>query len=112
MYLCHSKFLDMYAIVEIAGQQIKVSPNQEVFVNRLGGNAGDKLNFDKVLLLSGDAGTTVGSPTVSGSAVSATIVEHLKADKVTVFKKKRRKGYRVKNGFRASLTKIKIDTIA
>lgn len=102
----------MYAIVEIGGHQFKVAQNQEIFVLKLDGNAGDKVNFDKVLLVSGDAGITVGSPTVSGAAVSATIVEHQKGDKVIVFKKKRRKGYKVKNGFRQSFTKVKIDTIA
>ena len=85
----------MYAIVEIGGHQFKVAQNQEIFVLKLDGNAGDKVNFDKVLLISGDAGTKVGAPTVSGSSVSATIVEHQKGDKVIVFKKKRRKGYKV-----------------
>lgn len=102
----------MYAIVEIGGHQFKVAQNQEIFVLKLDGNAGDKVNFDKVLLVSGDAGTKVGAPTVSGAAVSATILEHAKGDKVIVFKKKRRKGYKVKNGFRQSYTKLKIDAIA
>mgnify|MGYP002479179032 FL=1 len=102
----------MYAIVEIGGHQFKVAQNQEIFVYKLDGNAGDKVNFDKVLLVSGDAGTKVGAPTVSGAAVSGTIVEHTKGDKVIVFKKKRRKGYKVKNGFRQSYTKVKIDAIA
>ena len=102
----------MYAIVEIGGHQFKVVQDQEIFVLKLDGNAGDKVNFDKVLMLSGDAGTKIGAPTISGSSVSATIVEHQKGDKVIVFKKKRRKGYKVKNGFRASFTKVKIDAIA
>jgi len=102
----------MYAIVEIAGQQFKVSSNQEIFVHRLEGNEGDKLNFDKVLLLSGDQGITVGQPTVDGVSVSATILNHLKGDKVIVFKKKRRKGYKVKNGHRQYFTKIQINEIA
>ena len=102
----------MYAIVEIAGQQFKVKSNQEIFVHRLEGNEGDKLSFDKVLLVSGDTGTKVGQPTIDGMSVSATILGHAKGDKVIVFKKKRRKGYKVKNGHRQSFTKIKINEIA
>jgi large subunit ribosomal protein L21 len=102
----------MFALVEIGGHQFKVSSNQEIYVYKLDGNAGDKVTFDRVLLVSNDGGTTVGTPTISGTVVSATIVEQLKDDKVLVFKKKRRKGYKVKNGFRQSLTKIKIDSIA
>lgn len=101
----------MYAIVEIAGQQIKVEPNQEVFVNRLEGIPGDSVSFDKVLLVDNAGAVRVGSPTVAGSSVSATIVEHLKGDKVIVFKKKRRKGYKVKNGHRQYLTKLKINSV-
>lgn len=102
----------MYAIVEIAGQQIKVENGQEVFVNRLGGSAGDSIKFDKVLLVNNGGAVRVGNPTVSGSAISGTIIDHVKADKVIVFKKKRRKGYKVKNGHRQALTKIKIEGIA
>ena len=102
----------MYAIVEIAGQQFKVQNNQEIFVHRLEGNEGDKLSFDKVLLVSAETGTTVGKPTVEGVAVSATILSHDKGDKVIVFKKKRRKGYKVKNGHRQCFTKIRINEIA
>lgn len=102
----------MYAIVEIAGQQFRVENNQEIFVHRLEGNAGDALNFDKVLLISGEEGTRVGTPTVDGASVSATIVGHDRGDKVIVFKKKRRKGYRVKNGHRQSFTRIRINAIA
>ena len=102
----------MYAIVEIAGQQMKVEQGQELFVNRLAGSAGDSVKFDKVLLVNDGGAVRVGSPTVSGSAISGTILDHLKGDKVIVFKKKRRKGYKVKNGHRQALTKIKIDSIA
>jgi len=102
----------MYAVVEIAGQQFKVSQGEEIFVHRLEGSEGDKVSFDKVLLTGGDSGVTIGSPTVAGGVVSGTILEHLKGDKVIVFKKKRRKGYKVKNGHRQYLTKIKIDAIA
>lgn len=102
----------MYAIVEIAGQQFKVQQGQEIFVNRLSGEAGDSLTFDKVLMTVDGAATNVGTPTLSGAKISATIVEHMKGDKVVVFKKKRRKGYRVKNGHRQYLSKIKINNIA
>jgi large subunit ribosomal protein L21 len=102
----------MFALVEIGGHQFKVASNQEIFVYKLAGNEGDKVTFDKVLLISDDNGTKVGAPNIDGVAVSATIVEQLKDDKIIIFKKKRRKGYKVKNGFRQSLTKIKIDSIA
>ncbi|HMV03036.1 MAG: 50S ribosomal protein L21 [Chitinophagales bacterium] len=102
----------MFALVEIGGHQFKVSSNDEIFVYKLDGKEGDKITFDKVLLVSDAAGTKVGTPKVDGVVVSATIVEQLKDDKVIVFKKKRRKGFKVKNGFRQSLTKIKIDSIA
>jgi large subunit ribosomal protein L21 len=101
----------MYAIVEIAGQQFKVAKDQQIFVHRLEGKEGDKLTFDKVLLTDDKGKVTVGAPVISGAKVNATIVEHLKGDKVIVFKKKRRKGYRVKNGHRQYLTSIKIDSL-
>ena len=101
----------MYAIVSIAGQQFKVTSGQEIFVHRLAAEAGDKVTFDDVLLIENEAGVQIGAPTLSAS-VSATVVDHQKGDKVIVFKKKRRKGYRVKNGHRQSFTKIKIDSIA
>jgi len=102
----------MYAIVEIGGFQFKVQPGQQIFVNRLSGGEGDKVSFDKVLLTDNEGVVTVGTPTLSGAAVTATITKQLKGDKVIVFKKKRRKGYKVKNGFRQSLTQIKIESIA
>lgn len=102
----------MYAIVEIAGQQFKVESGQEIFVHQLDSEAGDSVSFDKVLLVDRDGDVSVGTPTVSGTAVKATVVEHVKGDKVIVFKKKRRKGYQVKNGHRQCFTKIKIDSIA
>jgi len=101
----------MYAIVEIAGQQFKVAKDQKVFVHRLPGEAGDKVSFDKVLLLD-DGKVTLGAPAIKGAGVTAKILGHLKGDKVIVFKKKRRKGYRVKNGHRQYLTEIQIDSIA
>ena len=100
----------MFAIVEIAGQQFKVEQGQEIYVHRLQGNAGDAVNADRVLITSDGDKTTVGTPNLK-TTVKATILEHVKDDKVIVFKKKRRKGYRVKNGHRQALTKIKIESI-
>ncbi len=100
----------MYAIVEMVGQQFKVAKDQKVFVHRLQGEEGSKVTFDNVLLL--DNGTvTIGAPTIEGAAVTAKILSHLKGDKVIVFKKKRRKGYRKKNGHRQSFTEIQIESI-
>ena len=100
----------MFAIVEIAGLQYKVEQNQKLFVNRLKGDKGGKVSFDKILLTVNGA-ITVGAPAVSGITVEAEILDHVKADKVIVFKKKRRKGYEVKNGHRQSLTQIQITGI-
>jgi large subunit ribosomal protein L21 len=100
----------MFAIVEIAGLQYKVEQDQKLFVNRLKGDKGGKVSFDKVLLTVNGA-ITVGAPAVGGITVEAEILDHVKADKVIVFKKKRRKGYQVKNGHRQSLTQIQITGI-
>ena len=100
----------MFAIVEIAGLQYKVEQDQKLFVNRLKGDKGGKVSFDKVLLTVNGA-ITVGAPAVSGITVEAEILDHVKADKVIVFKKKRRKGYKVKNGHRQQLTQIQIVSI-
>ena len=102
----------MYAIVEIAGQQFKVEKDQQLFVHRLEGKEGAKVSFDNVLLIDNKGKVNVGAPVIAGANVSATIVEHLKDDKVIVFKKKRRKGYKVKNGHRQYLTKIQIEGIS
>jgi large subunit ribosomal protein L21 len=102
----------MYAIVDIAGQQFKVEKDQEIFVHQLDGKSGDKVSFDQVFLTESAGKVSVGTPTVKGAKVNAEIIEHLKDDKVIVFKKKRRKGYKVKNGHRQSLTKIKINSVA
>ena len=101
----------MYAIVEIAGHQFKVEKDQKVFVNRLQTEEGKKVNFDNVLLLADGRKVTVGAPAIDGAQVGAKVLKHLKGDKVIVFKKKRRKGYRVKNGHRQSLTEIQIESI-
>ena len=101
----------MLAIVTIAGQQFKVEEGQEIFVHQLDASAGDNVSFDNVhMLINGDS-TSVGTPVISGASVGATVLNHQKGDKVIVFKKKRRKGYQVKNGHRQSFTKIKIDSI-
>ena len=99
----------MFAIVTIAGQQFKVKQNDELFVHRLEGNAGDKVEFSDILMVSSDGNITVGN---NAAKVQAEIIDHLRGDKVIIFHKKRRKGYQKKNGFRESLTKIKINEIA
>lgn len=101
----------MYAIVDIAGQQFKVEKGQQIFVHRLDGEEGVNVNFEKVLLLDNEGAVKVGSPVVEGVSISAKIIEHLKGDKVLVFKKKRRKGYQKMNGHRDYLTKIAIEDI-
>lgn len=101
----------MYAIVEMAGQQFKVEKDQQVFVHRLEGKEGSKVTFDNVLLIDNGGKVNVGAPAIKGATVVATVLEHVKGDKVIVFKKKRRKGYKVKNGHRQYLTSIKINSI-
>ncbi|MFK8039122.1 MAG: 50S ribosomal protein L21 [Crocinitomicaceae bacterium] len=101
----------MYAIVEIAGQQFKVEKDQQVFVHRLNATEGDKIKFDDVYLIDDNGSITVGAPAISGAQVSASVLRHLKGDKVIVFKKKRRKGYKKKNGHRQYLTEVKIESI-
>lgn len=102
----------MFAIVSIAGQQFKVEGGQKIFVHRLDAKEGDKLTFDQVLLTSDGNQTNVGTPVLSGSSVSATVLEEVvKGDKVIIFKKKRRKGYRLKKGHRQQFTLLQIDSI-
>ncbi|TNF46362.1 MAG: 50S ribosomal protein L21 [Bacteroidetes bacterium] len=101
----------MYAIVEIAGQQFKVQKDQKIFVHRLDAEAGSKVTFDKVLLVDNSGKINVGAPAIAGAKVTAEVIDHLKGDKVIVFKKKRRKGYRKKNGHRQSFTAITIKDI-
>ena len=100
----------MYAIVEIAGQQFKVKKDQKVFVHRLQEKEGTKVSFNNVLLID-DGKVTIGAPAIKDASVEAKILSHLKGDKVIVFKKKRRKGYQVKNGHRQYLTEIQIESI-
>ena len=100
----------MYAIVNIKGQQVKVEEGAELFVNLIDAQQGDQLAFDEVLLIENDGNVKVGTPLLKAK-VQATVLDHVKGDKVIVFKKKRRKGYRVKNGHRQQFTKIKVDSI-
>ena len=101
----------MYAIVEIAGQQFKVEKDQQLFVHRLEGKEGDKVDFHNVLLIDDNGNINVGAPAIDGAKVTAKILQHLKGDKVIVFKKKRRKGYKKSNGHRQYLTQIEVDAI-
>ena len=100
----------MYAIVDISGKQFKVQQDTKLYVPRQKADVGDTLTFDRVLLVSGDD-VQVGAPTVSGASVTAKVLGHVQGDKVIVFKKKRRKGYRVKNGHRQPYTQISIDAL-
>ncbi|MDL2314730.1 50S ribosomal protein L21 [Bacteroidales bacterium OttesenSCG-928-C19] len=101
----------MYAIVEIAGKQFKVQKDQKIFVNRLKAEEGSQITFDTVMLKDNDGQIEIGQPTISGASISATVIKHLKGDKVLVFKKKRRKGYQKANGYRDYLTQIQINSI-
>jgi len=101
----------MYAIVDISGQQFKVSKEDTIVAFRVQGDEGADVEFDKVMLLSSDEGTRVGAPFVDGAKVTATIVNHKKGKTVIVFKKKKRKGYHVKNGHRQPLTTLRIKEI-
>jgi large subunit ribosomal protein L21 len=101
----------MYAIVEIAGKQFKVAKDQYIYAPKLEGDAGTAVNFDKVLLVDDGGAINIGAPMLSGVSVSGKILEHVKGNKVIVFKKKRRKGYVVKNGHRQQFTKVQIENI-
>ncbi len=101
----------MYAVVNISGHQVKVDKGQRLRVPRLQAEEGSTQEFDEVLLVSGDGGTKVGSPTVEGASVSATVVGHGRGDKIIVFKKKRRKKYRRRTGHRQDYTEIQVEDI-
>ena len=101
----------MYVIVDIAGQQFKVKKDQTLFVHRLAQDEGASIEFDKVLLSDNDGDVKVGAPVVAGAKVTAKILAHVKGDKVKVFKKKRRKGYKKLNGHRQFFTQIQIEDI-
>ncbi len=102
----------MYAIVEIAGHQFKIEKDQKLFVNRMENEEGSELEFDQVLLLADEDNFKVGTPVVEGAVVKAKVLEHVKADKIKVFKKKRRKGYQKMNGHRQPMTQIQIEEIS
>ncbi len=101
----------MYAIVEIGGQQLKVEKQAKVFVNLIDSEEGSTVSFDKVLLVDNDGDIKVGQPVLQGANVSAKVLQHVKGDKVIVFKKKRRKGYKKLNGHRQNYTQIQIEEI-
>ncbi|MBL7853565.1 MAG: 50S ribosomal protein L21 [Cyclobacteriaceae bacterium] len=101
----------MYAIVDIAGKQFKVAKDQYIYAPKMEGEAGSAVSFDKVLLVDNGGKVDVGAPTVKGLKVTGKILEHVKGNKVIVFKKKRRKGYAVKNGHRQQFTKVQIESI-
>lgn len=101
----------MYAIVEIAGQQFKVEKDQKIFVHRLDAEEGGQVEFAKVLLVDNGGDVAVGAPSIEGAKVTAKVLSHLKGDKVKVFKKKRRKGYKKLNGHRQYLSQIQIEEI-
>lgn len=105
------KSYKMYAIVEIAGQQFRVEKDKKLFVHRLETAAGESVEFEKVLLVDNDGAIQIGTPVVEGAKVTAKVLDHLKGEKVIVFKKKRRKGYKKKNGHRQYLTQIQIEEI-
>jgi large subunit ribosomal protein L21 len=102
----------MFAVVEIAGQQFKVSKSDRIVVPRLASEVGAKVTFDKVLLLGDEKKTTIGTPVIQGSVVEATVLEHVRDDKVVVFKKKKRKGYKVRRGHRQQYTQIEITKVS
>lgn len=102
----------MYAIVDIAGQQFKVEKDNKIFVHRLDAEVGSSLSFGKVLLIENEGKVQIGSPYLEGASVKAKVLEHLKGDKVIVFKKIKRKGFDKKNGHRQYLTRIQIEEIA
>ena len=102
----------MYAIVDIAGKQFKVTQDQYVYAPKMQGEEGASVEFDNVLLVDNDGKVEVGTPKIKGAKVSGKILEHVRDDKVVVFKKKRRKGYKVKNGHRQDFTKVLIEKIA
>jgi large subunit ribosomal protein L21 len=101
----------MYAIVDIAGQQFKVQKDQKVYVHRMDAETGSKVTFENVLLIENEGNITLGAPAIEGASVEAKVLQHLKGDKVIVFKKKRRKGYKKRNGHRQYLTQIVIEGI-
>ncbi|MFV0484143.1 MAG: 50S ribosomal protein L21 [Bacteroidales bacterium] len=101
----------MFVIVDIKGQQFKVEKDAKLYVHRLDAEEGDSVKFEKVLLADNEGAVTIGTPTLEGASVTVKVLGHVKGDKVIVFKKKRRKGYRKKNGHRQSFTQVQVETI-
>ncbi|MEI8192328.1 MAG: 50S ribosomal protein L21 [Flavobacteriia bacterium] len=101
----------MYAIVDIAGQQFKVQKDQKVYVHRMDAETGSKVTFENVLLIENEGNITLGAPAINGASVTVEVLDHVKGDKVIIFKKKRRKGYAKKNGHRQQFTSVKITEI-
>jgi large subunit ribosomal protein L21 len=112
-YLCSPIFKPsvMYAVVDIAGKQFKVEKDQYLYTPLLEAKEGDSVKFDKVLLIDTNGVVQVGMPLIKGAVISGKVLEHVKDDKVIIFKKKRRKGYALKNGHRQKLTKVQIESI-
>jgi len=102
----------MYAVVRIAGQQYKVTPSEKIFVPKLKSDIGAKLTFKDVLVVGDDKKTTVGKPYINGAKVEATVIKHVKDETVIVVKKKKRKGYRIRNGHRQQYTEIEINSLS
>lgn len=102
----------MYAILDVNSRQYKVKQGQEIYVDLQSAKIGADLTFNKVLLAENEGNIKVGAPTLANASVSAKVIDHVKGDKVIVFKKKRRKGYRVKKGHRQNFTKIRIESIS
>jgi len=101
----------MYAIVDIAGQQFKVQKDQKVYVHRMDAETGSKVTFENVLLIENEGNITLGAPAINGASVTVEVLDHVKGDKLIIFKKKRRKGYANKNGHRQQFTSVKITEI-
>jgi len=101
----------MYAIVDVAGQQFKVEKEQKIFIHRLESEIGSQIDFDKVLLIDNDSSVVVGNPLIEGAMVTVKVLGHLKGDKVIIFKKKKKKGYKVKNGHRQLFTHVLVEDI-
>ena len=102
----------MYAVVEIAGKQFKVAENDKIVVPAMKEKAGAKISFDKVLMLGGEEETAIGNPAIAGAQVEATVLDHPRGEELVVFKKKKRKGYRVKRGHRQGYTRVEITKIS
>ena len=109
--LIHFKNNQMYAIVDIAGQQFKVQKDQKIFVHRLDAEVDAEMDFDKVFLVENEGKVTIGTPTVENAKIKAKVRYHVKGDKVIIFKKKRRNGYKLKKGHRQQYTQIQIGEI-